>query len=795
MHGAYETTTRQSDLDARFDAACNSLVWSRIIANGYPMPLVLGGKTKATTEKGWQTKTGPGQYVPGNNIGLRCGESVGDAILVAIDVDVTDEAVAATLRKLPIFDGLPVRYGNRPKFLALCRMPAAPFKNPEWTKAKHRPFRVQIIAAGGYFATFGWNPDANEKRGGFYEWEGGGPTTIPAESLRLLDSASVLAALDKGFAEHGYLRKSVAKGFKSQILPFVGPSEVEPLRRWARDCAMRAIAKIEFMPPKSGRGTEAFKLGSAIALAGDAALNEEVATRLLALDDGYKHAREFGRGLEAELDFDLNASWRYLTARRSLGDLAAQARASAAISGEAFPASEPSQGTALGTEAQKAREASIGAGVEREETPAAATAQETAHSGRLLHELTGLASDAAAKATAGGGGEPNTGPATRLVRRLAALVDIGALRLAEIQHMLWSLANAANLTADDVKPWNIDLEDARAAWLEFKAKSGERSYADCLRSAELVRRVGSADRMGNGVMKFDSFNGSETAVVSEVVRDLIGKDGDPEDLMTVASNIYLYGSGQGTWAIVPEHKVEAAIELCHGLPYETSDGTKQYVVTQAKKTHILKRIERAFARDDAFEQTPPGIMLADGFLSVERSGAAKIEPKRRELHCRAALPTSWNAIQAAKESKHFLAALDRTFAGDASRGVKIRALQETAAVAIFGLHHRLRRRAIVWLIGAAGAGKSVFIQLLRRVIPEEYARRVDPERFADKFYSVRLIGVRLAFNTYMVVDRPIPQDVLKAAVDLEPIDYEIKYGKGGEFTPQAQWVVASNKPL
>ena len=114
-----------------------------------------------------------------HNLGIVCG---GVHNIVAIDVDVTDEANATAIEEL-ILDQLgdaPKRIGKAPKFLYVYRVNQKRKKN----KVKVKGGEIEVLAEGQQFVASGIHPDTKKK----YDWPNDNLTDYRADELPLISN-------------------------------------------------------------------------------------------------------------------------------------------------------------------------------------------------------------------------------------------------------------------------------------------------------------------------------------------------------------------------------------------------------------------------------------------------------------------------------------------------------------------------------------------------------------------------------------------------------------------------------
>jgi hypothetical protein len=120
-----------------------------------------------------------------------CGTGIRTSDVLAVDIDVPDVEVVKDLLAwlLTTYGAAPVRYGNKPKTLALYRA-AQPAMTKEQTPVFKRgelKGKVEVLAKGQQFVAYAIHPGIKQP----YEWRGGDPLTIPLHKLPVLAEKQV----------------------------------------------------------------------------------------------------------------------------------------------------------------------------------------------------------------------------------------------------------------------------------------------------------------------------------------------------------------------------------------------------------------------------------------------------------------------------------------------------------------------------------------------------------------------------------------------------------------------------
>lgn len=207
------------------DAARATDTRLRLFKNGYT-PLPANGK--AVLIEGWSTmqvdaetiRKWEGSQSKATNTGVRTGHG-----LVAVDIDILDDAVADELQELlerELVDGQdlpPVRFGLRPKRLATFRIkgPDFPtFKSRPHIDSEGRPARIEILALGSQFIADGIHPDTGKP----YEWvDGVGPDNVKFADLPTITEARLRAFIQDAECRFAELDWQIAKSAKREGEP------------------------------------------------------------------------------------------------------------------------------------------------------------------------------------------------------------------------------------------------------------------------------------------------------------------------------------------------------------------------------------------------------------------------------------------------------------------------------------------------------------------------------------------------------------------------------------------------
>jgi len=160
----------------------------QLVDNGYmPVPITPGTKFPTRLPQ-WQKFV----YASANDARFAdCGTGILTGGVLGIDIDVPDAAVVVELLQwlLKTYGVAPVRFGNKPKALALYRaaQPAMTKKSTAVYRRGELKGKVEVLAKGQQFVAYAIHPDTKQP----YEWRGGDPLTVSADKLPMLTGEQV----------------------------------------------------------------------------------------------------------------------------------------------------------------------------------------------------------------------------------------------------------------------------------------------------------------------------------------------------------------------------------------------------------------------------------------------------------------------------------------------------------------------------------------------------------------------------------------------------------------------------
>lgn len=146
----------------------------------------------------------------------------------------------------------------------------------------------------------------------------------------------------------------------------------------------------------------------------------------------------------------------------------------------------------------------------------------------------------------------------------------------------------------------------------------------------------------------------------------------------------------------------------------------------------------------------------------------------------------WNADATCPRWLQFM---DEIFAYDSDKEQKIAFLQEWMG---YCLVPDTSQHKFVWMIGAGGNGKSVFLNILTKLIGEKNVSHAYMERLGDKCVRAELEGKLVNISSEMSAEATIADGYFKAIVSGDLVEAERKYKPSFSFRPTVRLIAATN---
>jgi hypothetical protein len=217
-------------------------------------------------------------------------------------------------------------------------------------------------------------------------------------------------------------------------------------------------------------------------------------------------------------------------------------------------------------------------------------------------------------------------------------------------------------------------------------------------------------------------------------------------------------------------------------------GHTAFTEREPQRTESIKRLAEAKRDSTFFDDLPPGINLANGFVAWNNERASfDLRTTSRESRSRERL--AFSCIPEAL-CPNFLRGVRKLLPSQA----KQEALQEAFGAAIFCLTPSTdKARRIVILAGRRNSGKSTILEILREFFPPYAIASVPPEEWKSEYSRALLEGKRLNIVTELGGGRMLAGEHVKRIASCEPIMGRLPYGQPQTFRSFAYHFFATNE--
>jgi P4 family phage/plasmid primase-like protien len=190
--------------------------------------------------------------------------------------------------------------------------------------------------------------------------------------------------------------------------------------------------------------------------------------------------------------------------------------------------------------------------------------------------------------------------------------------------------------------------------------------------------------------------------------------------------------------------------------------------------------------DLPLEENPElGINFANGFLDM----SLQLQEHSPTFGKTFTMP--FNYVPARRHECHrFLKMLEDAWGDDVDFDDKVKALQEVMCATMFGVGPRYQRAVLLY--GQGGTGKSVLLDVLRAMMPENAVCALPPHKWGERFALTSMVGKVLNVCGELPEDAMISGERFKGVVCGEPQDTEYKGKDGFTFQPMCSHWFASN---
>lgn len=264
---------------------------------------------------------------------------------------------------------------------------------------------------------------------------------------------------------------------------------------------------------------------------------------------------------------------------------------------------------------------------------------------------------------------------------------------------------------------------------------------------------------------------ADQAEIAEYVLEVMGRSGEIR-----WDTGYFWQWNGSCFQLLPDESVEEAV----------MDEVKGNILARRYGDYkAIVAVMRVKARAALVEELEPGVNFANGYLSVD-GVLREHSPKWG-----ATFTMPFNYVpERAGECHKWLDFLESCWGEDPDYAAKVSALQEAFAATMFGLGVDYQRAIL--LFGKAGAGKSVALDVLREMMPDDAVCSIPPHVWREKFVLPNMVGKTLNVCGELPEAKGIAGDVFKEIVDGTEQQVERKMRDPFNFTPRSTHWFASN---
>lgn len=290
------------------------------------------------------------------------------------------------------------------------------------------------------------------------------------------------------------------------------------------------------------------------------------------------------------------------------------------------------------------------------------------------------------------------------------------------------------------------------------------------------------------------FEQKDMAYLSRVmVSDLHEESSD--HLAFDLGELWMCDKDDNIWKKVPDAKLKNLINSYSGQLYikgYDKNNEPQHGVLQINAWKVAVDFVKAAPfewdyGDGFFEGAPVGVAFKDKFVAMNEDGELDIVPLHASHRVMWSLPCDYEPCNKGKKWSYYLESI---FEGDDQAEAKLKILQEFVGAALFGLACRYQKALL--LLGDGSNGKSVFLEVVSRLIPREARSCVPPSGMDDPLMLADLIGARMNIVTELPSTHVLESSGLKAIITGEIRKARELYKPAVEFFPQAAHLFAAN---
>lgn len=235
----------------------------------------------------------------------------------------------------------------------------------------------------------------------------------------------------------------------------------------------------------------------------------------------------------------------------------------------------------------------------------------------------------------------------------------------------------------------------------------------------------------------------------------------------------------GIWNRVLDYEIRrAAADAVEAGGEQVTDGTVRSVIALSK--------DEAYLPSASFDQPAPRrINVTNGTLEYQ-AGNWTLRPHSREDFLTTQLPVAYDENATCPRFDRFL---EEVFQGDADAVEKALAVLELMG---YSLVQSCQYEKFVVLVGSGSNGKSVLLDVLRRLIGPDQCSSVEPSKLGDRVERAHLHGKLANICPELPVGSMLADAALKQFTSGDPVSAAAKFGQPFDFKPFATFWCGTN---
>lgn len=261
-----------------------------------------------------------------------------------------------------------------------------------------------------------------------------------------------------------------------------------------------------------------------------------------------------------------------------------------------------------------------------------------------------------------------------------------------------------------------------------------------------------------------------------------------------SGGFWVYSPTSGAWEALRRPSVERMAMGISGMRVFMKKVDDEVVTRPVKMgagrvKGVTDLVGTALDQEDFFHDAPQGIAFKNGFITVDKHGIHQ-KPKSHENRARAAFPFAYREDY---ECPLWMDFLMQIFRDDDDRDEKTAFIQEFIGISLLAGMTTYDKAVILY--GQGANGKSVLLDVIQRLFPDESVSSIAPQQLDDQYYKARLDGVLLNVVSEMPKSDVVNTPALNSIISGDKIQARRPGENPFEFRPKAAHMYSANPPL